>query len=83
MGVRVGNIVNWSYEDNFKPVYFFFLRKDFKPTKTLTNKKPTNKTKISEQKSNKGNNFVHAQTSKGVKVACFAFGAFFTLKIFL
>ena len=61
---------------------FFFLRKDFKRTKTLTNKKPTNKTKISQQKNNEGNNILRVQTSKGVKVACFAFGAFFTLKLF-
>ena len=54
-----------------------FLRKDFKRRKTLTNKKPTNKTKISEQKTNKDDDFLHAQTSKGIKVACFAFGAFF------
>ena len=61
---------------------FFFLRKDSARIKTLTNKKPTNKTKGSKQKNNKGNNFLRAQTSKGVKVACFAFGAFFMFKIF-
>ena len=44
---------------------FFFLRKDCKRIKTLTNKIPTNKTKISEQKNSKGNNFLCAQTSKG------------------
>ena len=61
---------------------FFFLRKGFARIKTLTKNPPTNKAKISEYKNNKGNNFLRAQTSKGVKVACFAFGAFYTLKIF-
>ena len=85
IGVHISSICNWGYEDNFKLVYLFiylFLQKDFKRTKTLTNKKPTNKTKISEQKNKKSNNFLHAQTYKRVKVTCFAFGAFFTLKIF-
>ena len=80
-GVYVSSIGNWGYEANFKAVYFF-LRKDSARIKTLTNKKPTNKTKTSEQKNNKGNNFLCAQTSKGVKVAYFAFGAIYTLKIF-
>ena len=26
-GVHVSSIVNWGYEDNFKPVYFFFYEK--------------------------------------------------------
>ena len=67
-------------EELHKPI--FFLRKDFACTRTLTNKKPTNKTKISEQKNNKGDNFLRAQTPKGIKVAYFTFGAFFTIKIF-
>ena len=33
----------------------------------------TNKTKITEQKNNKGDIFLPAQISKKVKVACFAF----------
>ena len=81
--VMASSICNWGYEDNFKPVYLlFFLRKDFKCIKTLTNKKPTNKTKITKQKNNKGDNFLRAQTSKRVKVACFTFVAFYALKIF-
>ena len=76
------SICNWGYGDNFKAVYFFFLRKDSARTKTLKNKKPTNKTKTSKQKNNKDNNFLRAQFSNGIKVACFAFSAFFTLKIF-
>ena len=63
-------------------IYFFFLQNNFKCEKTLTNKKATNKTKISKQINNDDNNFLHSQTPKGVKVACFAFGAFITLKIF-
>ena len=23
----IGSIVNWDYQDNFKPVYFFFYKK--------------------------------------------------------
>ena len=38
-----------------------------------------NKTKMSELKNNKGNGFLCAQTSKGVKVACFAFVSVFVL----
>ena len=37
-GVHVSSIVNWGYEDNFKPVYLFFLRKDFKRIKTTKRK---------------------------------------------
>ena len=80
-GVYVSSIGNWGYEANFKAVYFF-LRKDSARIKTLTNKKPTNKTKTSKQKNNKGDNFLRAQFSKRVKVACFTFGAFYALKIF-
>ena len=38
IGVHVSSIVKWGYWDNFKPVVFFFLQKDFartKSTKTL------------------------------------------------
>ena len=58
-------------------LFINLLEKDFKRTKTLTNKKPTNKTKITVRKNYKGDNFLRAQTPKGVEVACFAFGAFF------
>ena len=63
-------------------LFIFFLQNNFKCEKSLTNKKTTNKTKISKQINNKDDNFLHAQSPKGVKAACFAFGAFFTLKIF-
>ena len=33
-GVHVSSIGNWGYQGNFKPVYFFFLRKDFTHTKS-------------------------------------------------
>ena len=50
-----------------------------------THKQKTNEQNKNKQtkKNNKGNNFLGSQTSKGVKVACFAFDAFFTLKSFL
>ena len=57
-GVHVSSIVNWGYEDNFKPVYLFFLRKNFNRTKTLTDKKRTNKTKIIEQKQQQRQQFL-------------------------
>ena len=40
-GVHVSSIGNWGYGENFKPDYFFFffLRKNFTSTKTLTNAK--------------------------------------------
>ena len=34
IGVHVSSIVKWGYQDNFKPVYFFFLRKDFTGTRS-------------------------------------------------
>ena len=43
----VSSIVKWGYQDNFKPVYFFFLRKDFAHKKILHKQKSTIKTKIS------------------------------------
>ena len=45
-----------SYQDNFKPVYFFYKKK-FKRTKTQIKPKPTNKTKTSEQKTTKATIF--------------------------
>ena len=66
INVKKSSIVNWGYQDNFKPVYFF-LQKDFARTKTFTSKNELTKTKISEQKTTK------TTTSKRVKVACFAF----------
>ena len=34
-GIHVSSILKWAYQDNFKPVsFFFFLRKDFARTNT-------------------------------------------------
>ena len=77
-GVHDSNIVNWGYGDNFEPVYFFFfLRKDSARTKTLTNKKPTNKTKISEQKTTKVILFCAHKLLRG-KSRLFCIWCFFT-----
>ena len=51
--VHDSSIEKWGYQDNFKPIYFFFLRKDFKRTKTQINQNQPTKTKISEQKTTK------------------------------
>ena len=53
----------------------FFLRKDFTYTKTLK-AKINQQNNVKQTLNNKGNNFSHAQTSKRVKVACFAFWCF-------
>ena len=58
-------------------LFVFFLRKDSARIKTLTNKKPTYKTKISEQKTTKATIFYTHKLLRWVKVTCFAFGAFF------
>ena len=34
----VSSIVKWGYQDSFKPVFFFFLRKDFACTKSIKRK---------------------------------------------
>ena len=74
---------------NFKVVYVievteiilnlfdFFLRKDSVRIKTLKNKRPTYKTKISEQKTTKATIFYAHKLLRGVKVTCFVFGASF------
>ena len=59
------------YQDNSKTVYF--LRKDLERTKTQIKPKPTNKTKISEQKATKANTFSRRKTSKRGKIVYFAF----------
>ena len=50
------------YQDNLKPV--FFLRKKFKRTKTQIKPKPTNKTKLSEQKATKATVFQDLKISE-------------------
>ena len=61
-------------------LFIFFLRKDFKRTKTR--QKQTNKTKLSEQKTTKATIFRRRKTSKSVKIVCLHFGAFLAFKIF-
>ena len=46
-------------------LFIFFLRKDFKPTKTCHKQKPTNKTRQQF--------FVCTKSSKRVKIICFVF----------
>ena len=39
------SIINWGYEDNFRPVYLLsFLMKRFRAYKNIRKQKPTNKT---------------------------------------
>ena len=47
LDVEMSSIVNSGYPDNFKSVYFFFLRKDFGRTKTQHKRKSADKTKTS------------------------------------
>ena len=58
-------------------LFLFFLRKDFACTKTHHKQQPTNKTKLSEQKTTKATIFTCTKTSKRVKVVCLRLGAFF------
>ena len=59
---------------------FFFLRKDFKRTKTRHKQKPTNKTKLSKQKATKATFFRTHKNSKRGKLFVLRFGAFLLLK---
>ena len=61
---------------------FFFLRKDFKRTKTRHKQIPTNKTKISEQKSTKATSFDAQKRLRGGKLFILHFGAFLRSKSF-
>ena len=70
IGVHLSSIVKWGYQDNFKPVnFFFFWRKDFACTKTHHKEKSTNKTKNKLTLNNKGNNF--SRMHKLLSVTCF------------
>ena len=60
----------------FQACLFFYLRKDFARIKTLSSKQLTKKKKKKKLKrtlNDRSNNFLRAQTSKWVRVACFAF----------
>ena len=69
-GVHVSSIVNWSYPDYFKPVFFFFYKKVWH----AQNANQLTKVKISEQKTTKAT-VSCAQAVLTVKVACLRFGA--------
>ena len=71
IGVHVSSIVKWGYQDNFKPVYFFYKKISRARKQSQANINQKNKTK--QKLNNKGNNFSRAKTSKRVKVAFFAF----------
>ena len=61
---------------------FIFLRKNFKRTKTKLKPKPTNKKKLSKQKTTKATIFRAEKLLRGETLFILRFGAFFTLKIF-
>ena len=48
----------------------FFLQKNFDPTKVQIKPKPTNKTKLSQQKTTKATAFLRIKSSKRVKIVC-------------
>ena len=56
--------------------WLFFLQKDFKCKKTNSQANINQQNKIKHTLDNSGNNFLHAQTSKRVKVTCFAIWSF-------
>ena len=56
--------------------WLFFLQKDFKCKKKNSQANINQQNKIKHTLDNSGNNFLHAQTSKRVKVTCFAIWSF-------
>ena len=56
LNVRNSSIVKWGYQDSPKPVHFF-VWKDFACTKVQIKPKPTNKIKLSKQKTTKATIF--------------------------
>ena len=63
-------------------LFFFFLRKNFKRTKTQIKPKSTNETKISEQKTTKATIFLAQKILRERKLFVLSFSTFFKLKIF-
>ena len=63
-------------------LFFFFLQKNFKLSKTQIKPKPTNKTKTTEQKTTKATIFCTQKHLKDGKLFTLRFGAFFMLKFF-
>ena len=73
------SIVNWDYQENFKPIYFFTKRfHTHKNTQANINQQ----TKIKQTLNNKGKHFLRVRTFKKKKVACFASGTFCAHEIF-
>ena len=73
------SMVKWGCQDNFAPVYWlidWFLRKVFKDKKQ-SQANINQQKKIKQTLNNNDKNFLRAETSKRVKVACFAFWCFF------
>ena len=64
----VSCIVKWDYQDNFKPVFFLFFTKKF-----YTKMQVMPKSTTSQNKNNKGNNFLRRKTPKSVKIVCYVF----------
>ena len=62
-------------------IYFFFCEKILNEQKRKSNKNQLTKQK-NEQKTTKATIFAHTKTLKRIKIVCFAFWFFFTLKIF-
>ena len=67
----ISRLVKWGYQDNFKPVYFFYEKISLAQKHSQANINQQNK--IKQLLNNKGNKCLCAQTSKRVKFACFAF----------
>ena len=59
IGEHVSSIVKWGYQDNFKPVYFFYGKILHAQKHSQANINQQNK--IKQTLNNKGNNFLHAQ----------------------
>ena len=75
------SIAKWCYQDNFKAFYFFFYENILRSQKHLQ-ANINQQNRIKQTLNNKGNNFSPAQTSKRVKVACFAFWCFLCARNF-
>ena len=78
IGVHISSIVKCGYQNNFKPVYFFLGKMLHAQKHSQANINQQNKTK--EILNNRGKNLLYSQTSKKVKVACFAFSCFLCMQ---
>ena len=71
IGVHVSSTVNEVIKTILSQ--FFFLRKNFKRTKTQIKSKPTNKTKLSKQKTTKATSFCAQKLLTGGKLVILHF----------